>query len=582
LSLGLGTDGRLPDDFLERICQQRSSTSSRLRKELSGELEAIVAMALRKESERRYSSVEQFSNDIGCYLDGLPVAARRDTWSYRARKFVARHTIGVALGALAVAALAAFSIATAIQARRIAIERTNAEEVSAFLVDMFEQADPDRARGKEVTVKELLDSASLRVTHDLDDQPATQSRLLATLGTVYGKLGNFDDAERALRESIQLKRTMRIATQSQLAEDEVRLAGVLIEAGKLEEADSLLASALATHQRESGANTNQVGATLHKRARLRFRQERLEESASEHAQAVRILEGAPVRDYPELISTLNDWATLLDYRKDFAGAEALYRKGMQLSIEQLGGDHPFVAQNMHGLAVALAGLGRFDEAQPLYVRSIERFKYIFGNQHPLTAQVLANYGTFLRRGGKLKEAEDVLRQTVALQTAISGPQHVRTAYARSSLALLLVETNRPENATQEFEAALRIYANELPPDHQYIGSSLLGLARALLAVGNAEAATVALVRAKHIATREYPADSMPVASIVAAQGAALLLEGKMEEAESLLLNSYPILISSRGGADLYTVQVRDWITTLYEKQGHREKAAEYFASLPHK
>ena len=43
LEAGLGTDGRLPDDFLEKICQQRSSTPSRLRKELSGELEAIVA-----------------------------------------------------------------------------------------------------------------------------------------------------------------------------------------------------------------------------------------------------------------------------------------------------------------------------------------------------------------------------------------------------------------------------------------------------------------------------------------------------------------------------------------------------------
>ncbi len=64
-----------------------------LARELRGDLDTIVAMAIRKEPERRYASMAAFADDLGRYLAGLPVAARPNTWTYRARKFVARHRV---------------------------------------------------------------------------------------------------------------------------------------------------------------------------------------------------------------------------------------------------------------------------------------------------------------------------------------------------------------------------------------------------------------------------------------------------------------------------------------------------------
>ncbi|HJQ27654.1 MAG TPA: protein kinase [Blastocatellia bacterium] len=73
-------------------------------KSLRGDLDNIVLMALRKEAERRYSSVSEFAEDIRRHLDGLPVRARKDTFSYRASKFVGRHRAAF-LSAAAVAFL---------------------------------------------------------------------------------------------------------------------------------------------------------------------------------------------------------------------------------------------------------------------------------------------------------------------------------------------------------------------------------------------------------------------------------------------------------------------------------------------
>jgi len=82
------------------------------RKLLRGDLDNIVLMAMRKEPHRRYSSVEQFAEDIRRHLDGLPVIARKDTFSYRASKFIRRNKVGVAAAAAIcltlVAGIAAF------------------------------------------------------------------------------------------------------------------------------------------------------------------------------------------------------------------------------------------------------------------------------------------------------------------------------------------------------------------------------------------------------------------------------------------------------------------------------------------
>src|ERR1700682_1763220 len=84
----------------QSISETREGTPEKLRRRLRGDLDNIVLMALRKEPQRRYASVLQFSEDIRRHLEGLPVIARRDTPGYRAPQFVRRHNTGGAAAAL--------------------------------------------------------------------------------------------------------------------------------------------------------------------------------------------------------------------------------------------------------------------------------------------------------------------------------------------------------------------------------------------------------------------------------------------------------------------------------------------------
>ncbi len=94
----------------ETISKQREGSPERLRRRLQGDLDNIVLMALRKEPQRRYQSVEHFSEDIRRHLNGLPVMARKDTFLYRGTKFINRNKAAVLIASIAIMAIAVASI----------------------------------------------------------------------------------------------------------------------------------------------------------------------------------------------------------------------------------------------------------------------------------------------------------------------------------------------------------------------------------------------------------------------------------------------------------------------------------------
>ena len=151
----------------QEISAPREGTPARLRRRLAGDLDAIVLKALRKEPQLRYSSVEQFAEDIRRHLEGLPVAATKGSWSYRARKFATRHKAGVAATAAVVVALA---VGIALTVREARIARSQAQIAS------IEKA---RAEKRFNDVRQFSDSLIFDIHDAIQNLPgATPARKL--------------------------------------------------------------------------------------------------------------------------------------------------------------------------------------------------------------------------------------------------------------------------------------------------------------------------------------------------------------------------------------------------------------------
>jgi hypothetical protein len=142
---------------------RETEAPARLRKQLAGDLDNIILMAMRKEPERRYSSVEQFSEDLRCHLEGLRVIARGDSLSYRLGKFARRQKLGIAAIALVALSLTGAAVATAHEARVARKERESAAVARARAEQALSEAHASRleveAQRKEAVRQQILAEA---------------------------------------------------------------------------------------------------------------------------------------------------------------------------------------------------------------------------------------------------------------------------------------------------------------------------------------------------------------------------------------------------------------------------------------
>jgi len=118
----------------EALAERRGTTTTRLSRQLAGDLDQITLMALRKEPQRRYASAEALGQDLRRHLDREPVAARPDSLVYRTSRFASRHRELVVSTVLLLVVLSAGVAATAWQAHRAGLERDAAVEANESAV----------------------------------------------------------------------------------------------------------------------------------------------------------------------------------------------------------------------------------------------------------------------------------------------------------------------------------------------------------------------------------------------------------------------------------------------------------------
>jgi tetratricopeptide (TPR) repeat protein len=247
----------------------RRRGDERLAKALAGDLDNIVLMALRKEPERRYASVERLAADLERFLDNRPVSARPDTAWYRASKFVRRRRGPIAAAAAMALLLAGGVAATLWQARRAEMERARAErrfeDVKRLAgLMMFDIHDAIRDLPGATHARHLLVSASLdylnRLAPEAENDASLESELAAAyerIGDVQGNpvlpsLGDTEGAERSYRAALALRAKIP-GQELEKARDHFRLALCANARGVLGGAVEELRKAIALDQKAKGS-----------------------------------------------------------------------------------------------------------------------------------------------------------------------------------------------------------------------------------------------------------------------------------------------------------------------------------------
>jgi eukaryotic-like serine/threonine-protein kinase len=221
-----------------------AAANSRL---LRGDLDLVVLRAMHADPTRRYSGAAALADDLRAWLDGLPVTARPDSTEYRLRKFVGRYPVPVGAAGLLLAALLVFTVSTVRQARRLAIERENAEQVTQFLSRTLAGTNVHTRGDGAPTLRELLDDGARRAKTELRARPEVRANLLMAIAPVYFALGEWDReldllraADSAYIEAYGVDDQRRIPVVNELANLEMKNGSAIRAEGHVREALRLL------------------------------------------------------------------------------------------------------------------------------------------------------------------------------------------------------------------------------------------------------------------------------------------------------------------------------------------------------
>ena len=347
-----------PNVTPEQVATTRGATTSRLRRQLQGDLDAIVLKAVEKEPSRRYATAEQLETEVSRYLTGQPVLARPKSRLYYARKFVRRNRTGVGItGAVTVLVLASGVVATIqasrirTQAESIALERDRVKAVNKYLTNIFAGAAPGRP-DRGVTGRDILDSASAR----LDGQrlaDGDRAHLMLEMARTYHRLNLHDQARRLAERTVALHRSARPGSDADLAESLNLLGSVLLSQNQLGSAEIAYREALTLKRVALGPRHSSVARTLVGLSAVLRKRRRLTEAEAFSREALAIDNLQPGATPADVAQSTTGLARVLLDKGDHRGAASLFRRSLILVRQTRPEEHADVAAAVLDLAAAL-------------------------------------------------------------------------------------------------------------------------------------------------------------------------------------------------------------------------------------
>jgi tetratricopeptide (TPR) repeat protein len=488
------------------------------------------------------------------HLLGQPVRARQGDWRYHSAKFLRRNLLAaVAAGAVFVG-LALIAGVTLWENHRIllardatALERDRAQQVSAFMVDVFSQADPFNAQGKVPTAKDLLDQGADKIKGNLNLQPEVRAQLLESIGLAYRRQGSNDRAIPLFEQAVAIRRAARPVDNGKLAAALANLSQALADAGRLAGAEANIKEAVALSQTGIAPNSVETADILYQYGQFSLNAKSDPQLAKTlFNQALVIYRSARGDQRLGIATTLGSLSVAAQWSGDFVNAEQLMRDSMNLMGATVGRNHPDYAASMANLGYLLMQQGKYAEAEQMLNEALQIERGDFGLDNQRIASIEANLGTVYEREGDPVRAMKMTRDAVRIISERLGPDHYMVGYFLDALAKLYLDAGNLDAAESTARQVLKIYDKSLPPRHLYVAATRHLLGEVLLRRGQWTEAEAELRTALDIDLGSAGPDDWRAARTRASLGWLLIAEDNAAEGEPMLVEARSKLLKTVG------------------------------------
>jgi eukaryotic-like serine/threonine-protein kinase len=474
-----------------------------IRRELRGDLDAIVLKALKKKSTERYATAHALAEDLQRFLARQPVLARRDTVSYRLSRFAVRNKLAVGASAAALLAMLLGAGVSLWQAKVATAERNRADEVKEFLAAMLEDANLDNEKSRSLSVRELLLQGSARVDAARIKDPEVRVELLTLIGS--GLLSAYDTQAtvRVLSDAVAEAQRFLGAEHLLTARARLMLCQALFDLGRIAEARTELASALAVLENSDRATTADLTRAWRLRARIDIEETRYDAAVRAAQQAMHLADADSTLALAERGRVLAKLATAYSYANKPAEALAASEAALQLA-QTLYEDRPLdpgmVTARM-GYARALRTAGQHEAAISHFERACADSEKLHGDSSSITGTCIQNMVQPLLLTGRIDEALTYSERAFRISESSKAPGSVAAEATANAWGKSLLAARRAAQAEQLFQRVQSSAAKIFGAEHEFTARAHLDRALALAYAGRVQdakqhgAAVTAVARA---------------------------------------------------------------------------------------
>ena len=393
--------------------------------ETTKDLTAIIEKATHHEKSLRYATATSLNNDLQRFLDKRIVKARARTIPYVVSRYVQRNLGFVLFTFVLMLSLAGGFIAQSIQANKaklqakIAIEnskaaevaRSEAVELTSFLVDLFDLSNPERASQKEITTNDLIDKANNKLLA-IDAPTLSDARFMHTIGSIYTRMDQLDKAQNIIEKSLSIK-------QSKLNENDDEIISGVTQLGLIHRrlknnnlAEEYLNKAINLHESKADPNLSQLAYTHNHLGNFYWQNNQINKSVNHHINALKLRE--QTGETKLLADSYNNLGAIYIRNKQWNLAKFNLSKALIIYREFYNENHPYITFALNNLANVEEHLFNWKVAENLFRITYAKLTDLYGESHQNTIIAQINLAIFYSRRMRFDESTELRMKAIEI------------------------------------------------------------------------------------------------------------------------------------------------------------------------
>ena len=508
----------------------QKQTSLEISQQLKGDLDAIILCCLKKEPSERYSNAWDLAKDFQNTLSHHPISVSNHHWLYRSRKFFRRHrSLSTMFMLLMLTIISAFFMVNK-QKQEALYQYQLSKNVTDFLIQTFQAADPNNNLGADISVREILRTG----IHQLQQQPmdaSLKSQLLLTLSEVLFHMAEFSQSQSLIEQmDSQFKskshQALFLQARLQQAQESYNLAQqtMLNLEESLDSEDPLFIYLLQEQSRNLLS--------------LDFPDQALEKAT----ESLRLSQQIYGSDSIEYALSLRSYGAILNSMGDLPDSAEKVQEALSILLNHFTEPHLEIAYTQMRLAIVFRRLQRYSEAYVLAESANTNLRQIYNNHHAVIASVENLLGSIKRRLDDPFKALQHFENSIHILKTFFGDASLKQASPLYNSALIYwLQLQQPDKAVEYFNQALRFIAENLGENHHNYHYMQIRLSQCLIELNQIDEAKQRLMTSLSFFENRKSPRGVNLAITRGGLGQIAFLENRPFDALPLLQAALPVL-----------------------------------------